>query len=302
FILLISSSDEPRPACVFHHKILGSMGIHCSNACLYRVLLGSSDDLEESYGGGSLRRTLPVAADKCKEYHSSDLKKERKRCFILAKDAVNLVATGLLDLFFPLILDLSPSLLTPSSYTEYAGRCPFDELLITLIYFINLTDTHKFWNLIHNALGAPLPDDQQLTKVEHVSPDDDEVSDSDEDEDANENNKHLIVETKPPAAGTIKTDLTPHAPNAIILQHKVLKSTTPSSRRLLATSSFAYMLRKKGISKPLINLILNDLNTIELDEVTKHGALLPRKHEVQNMGVLVFLRRESARVWGRPVK
>ncbi|KNZ52291.1 uncharacterized protein VP01_3627g2 [Puccinia sorghi] len=84
--------------------------------------------------------TLPVAADKCKEYQSSDLEKERKRCFILAKDAVNLVATGLLDLFFPLILDLSPSLLTPSSYTEYAGRCPFDELLITLIYFINLTD------------------------------------------------------------------------------------------------------------------------------------------------------------------
>ncbi|KNZ44174.1 hypothetical protein VP01_9439g1, partial [Puccinia sorghi] len=85
-------------------------------------------------------------------------------------------------------------------------------------------------------------------------------------------------ETKPPAAGTTKTDLTPHAPNAVILQHQVLKSTTPSSRRLVATS-FAYLLRKKGISEPLISLMLNDLNVIEIEEVTKHGALLPRKHK-----------------------
>ena len=40
-------------------------------------------------------------------------------------------------------------------------------------------------------------------------------------------------------------------------------------------------LRKKGISELLINLMLNDLNTIEIDEFTKHGALLPRKHKVQ---------------------
>ncbi|KNZ61727.1 uncharacterized protein VP01_13677g1, partial [Puccinia sorghi] len=56
-----------------------------------------------------------------KKYQPSDLEKERKRRLIQAKDAVNLVATSLLDLFVPLILDLSTSSLTPSSSTEYAA-------------------------------------------------------------------------------------------------------------------------------------------------------------------------------------
>jgi len=346
---------------------------HVVHACCEALIVSDSPSSVDQLDQSSSKTSF---SSRSKKSQSSDLEKERKRRLIQAKDAVNLVATTVLDLFVPLILDLSTSLLTPSSSTEYAGRCPFDELLITLIYFINLTDVepialskaselivHLFktlakdltptslpstetesgensqrlaniWNLVRNALGAPLPDDQQLTKVEDLSPDDDEVSDSDSDEDANENNEHLMGdssksleepmeptnedadidlaeftnldqtdeaeppaadttaefihldqndETKPPAAGTTKTDSTPHAPNAIKLQqllHQVLKSTTPSSRRLVATS-FAYLLRKKGISEPLIKLMLNDLNTIEINEVTKHGALLPRKHKVQ---------------------
>jgi len=362
----IEPISRSLPLLIYHQE-------HVVHACCEALIVSDSPSSVDQLDQSSSKTRL---SSRSKKSQSSDLDKARKRRLIQAKDAVNLVATTVLDLFVPLILDLSTSLLTPSSSTEYAGRCPFDELLITLIYFINLTDVepialskaselivHLFktlakdltptslpstetesgensqrlaniWNLVRNALGAPLPDDQQLTKVEDLSPDDDEVSDSDSDEDANENNEHLMGdssksleepmeptnedadidlaeftnldhtdeaeppaadttaefihldqndETKPPAAGTTKTDSTPHAPNAIKLQqllHQVLKSTTPSSRRLVATS-FAYLLRKKGISEPLIKLMLNDLNTIEINEVTKHGALLPRKHKVQ---------------------
>ncbi|KAA1117820.1 U3 snoRNP protein [Puccinia graminis f. sp. tritici] len=288
---------------------------------------------------------------KNKRNQSSDLEKERKRHLIQAKEAVNLVATSVLDLFVPLILDLSTSLLTPSNSPTNLGRCPFEELLITLLYFINLTDVeptalskapevivHLFktlakdltpslssndhesdenshrlksiWNLVRNALGAPLPDYQELTKVDEETPEG-EGSDSEIEDDVNEVEHDLLEDptnpleepTKPideeiedadidspefnqvdPNDATKPLDeLTPDGPKEFEttqLLHQVLKSTTPSSRRLVATS-FSYLLRKKGISEPLIRLMLNDLNTVEGDEIAKHGTLQARKQKVQ---------------------
>jgi hypothetical protein len=293
---------------------------------------------------------------KAKRSQNSAIEKERKRCLIEAKETVNLVATSVLDLFVPLILDLSTSLLTPSSSTENACRSPFEELLITLLYFTNLTDVEpialskasevtvhlfktlakdltpsspsvedeseensqrirRIWNFVRNALGAPLPDYQNLTKVPDVSPDG-EASDSNSEGDASEADDELSKEpsksleepkkplmeqvedpdfelaefvedqndeTKSPETCPTKTDSTSQPSNDVKLQQllqQVLKSTTPSSRRLVATS-FAYLLRKKGISELLIKLMLNDLNQVEVDEVATHGALQPRKHKVQ---------------------
>ncbi|PLW07629.1 hypothetical protein PCANC_26290 [Puccinia coronata f. sp. avenae] len=293
---------------------------------------------------------------KAKRSQNSAIEKERKRRLIEAKETVNLVATSVLDLFVPLILDLSTSLLTPSSSTENACRSPFEELLITLLYFTNLTDVEpialskasevtvhlfktlakdltpsspsvkdeseensqrirRIWNFVRNALGAPLPDYQNLTKVPDVSPDG-EASDSNSEGDASEADDELSKEpsksleepkkplmeqvedpdfelaefvedqndeTKSPETCPTKTDSTSQPSNDVKLQQllqQVLKSTTPSSRRLVATS-FAYLLRKKGISELLIKLMLNDLNQVEVDEVATHGALQPRKHKVQ---------------------
>ncbi|WAQ89021.1 hypothetical protein PtA15_10A444 [Puccinia triticina] len=286
---------------------------------------------------------------KTKRSQSSDLEKERKRRLIQAKEAVDLVATSVLDLFVPLILDLSTSLLTPSKIPENVGRCPFEELLITLLYFINLADVepialskasevivHLFktlakdltpssqsadneseenfqrlksiWKLVRNALGAPLPNYQDLDKVDDESPDAEE-SDSDLEDDVDqaeedlldELNKSLIEPNKPINAENADIDLpefneadqndetkppddlTPDGPKEFQLNqlvHQVLKSTTPSTRRLVATS-FSYLLRKKGISEPLIRLMLKDLNTIESDEIAKHDNLQPRKQKIQ---------------------
>ncbi|KNZ49165.1 hypothetical protein VP01_5172g2 [Puccinia sorghi] len=66
-------------------------------------------------------------------------------------------------------------------------------------------------------------------------------------------------------------------------------------RRLLAPSSFAYMLRKKGISKPLISLILNDLNTIELDEVGCKGTSVRSSLSEEHGSARVFAERTC---WG----
>ncbi|KNZ53478.1 hypothetical protein VP01_3229g2, partial [Puccinia sorghi] len=92
--------------------------------------------------------------------------------------------------------------------------------------------------------------------------------------DANENNEYLIgdfsnfsilIKTmRPNYRGHNQNRLDSSFPNAVnfeLLIHQVLKSTAPSSRRLIVTS-FAYLLCKKGISESIIDLMLNDLNTV----------------------------------------
>ncbi|KAH9449426.1 hypothetical protein KEM48_009240 [Puccinia striiformis f. sp. tritici PST-130] len=337
---------------LIHHQ---EQVVHaCCEALILSDSASSSDQPDQSTLGTRL------SSGKTKRNESSDLEKERKRRLIQAREAVNLVATSVLDLFVPLILDLSTSLLTPSKSTVNAGRCPFEELLITLLYFINLTDVeptalskasevivHLFktlakdltpsslppsevndqseensqrlksiWSLVRNALGAPLPDYQELTKADDRGPNG-EDSDSELEEDTNGVEEDLVEdsakslpepaepiheetenadidlpeyneadpndETKQLETCPVDTNPISSGPGEFELKqlyHQVLKSTTPSTRRLVATS-FSYLLRKKGISDPLIKLMLKDLSSVEVEEVAKHGTLHTRKQKVQ---------------------
>ncbi|KNZ48796.1 hypothetical protein VP01_540g9 [Puccinia sorghi] len=172
---------------------------------------------------------------------------------IQAKDAVNLVATSLLDLLFPLVLDLSTSLLTPSSSTESADLTP-----TSLPSTENESREYSprlanIWNVVRTPwvhLCRMVSNSQKLKMFTTVI-------------------------------------------------HQVLISTAPSSRRLVVTS-FVYLLCKNGISEPIIDLMLNDLNTNTKSRWLARG-LVYDPCSVKNTTMLVFLWRESAGLWGRPL-
>ncbi|KAI9612208.1 hypothetical protein H4Q26_008302 [Puccinia striiformis f. sp. tritici PST-130] len=199
----------------------------------------------------SITRSLP---------YSFTIKNKSKRPLIQAREAINLVATSVLDLFVPLILDLLTSLLTPSKSTVNAGRCPFEELLTALLYFINLTD---------DLTSSSLPPSEELTKADDRGPngeDSDSVSEEDTNEtenadidlpeynEADPNNETKQLETCPTDTNPISSG--PREFELKQLYHQVLMSTTPSSRRL-------------------------DLSSVEVEEVEKHGTLQSRKQKVQ---------------------
>ncbi|MBW0476687.1 hypothetical protein O181_016402 [Austropuccinia psidii MF-1] len=107
--------------------------------------------------------------------------KEKIRHATQAREAVNLVAATILDLFLPLIVDLSTSLLSPSKSSSNHSRCPFDELFITLIYFINLPDseptalakasqviTHLFKTLAQDLTSSSHEDEERYQKLNRI--------------------------------------------------------------------------------------------------------------------------------------
>lgn len=116
--------------------------------------------------------------------------KERKRKSLKARERVDLAALTVLDLLAPLIVDLSTALLETSPHST--STSPFEKLLTTLLYFINLPNPeplalekatqvivhlfktlaqdftspdddsglgtgrlHRIWQLTRVALGAP---------------------------------------------------------------------------------------------------------------------------------------------------
>ncbi|KAI9614009.1 hypothetical protein H4Q26_009863 [Puccinia striiformis f. sp. tritici PST-130] len=126
-----------------------------------------------------------------KRNESSDLEKERKRRLIQAREAVNLVATSVLDLF-PLksLSTSSKPWLRTSPHHRYHH-------LRSMIIRGKFTKTQSIWSLVRNALGAPLPDYQELTKADDRGPNG-EDSDSELEEDTNGVEEDLVEDSASP--------------------------------------------------------------------------------------------------------
>ncbi|POV96382.1 hypothetical protein PSHT_15158 [Puccinia striiformis] len=83
---------------------------------------------------------------------SSDLKKERR--LIQAREAVNLAASSVLDLFVPLILDLSTPLLTPSKRWSMSIQRTID---YNALLKASEVIVHLFKNLPKDLASSSLP-------------------------------------------------------------------------------------------------------------------------------------------------
>ncbi|KAG0148535.1 hypothetical protein CROQUDRAFT_75385 [Cronartium quercuum f. sp. fusiforme G11] len=176
----------------------------------------------------------------------------------------------------------------------------------------------RIWQLARVALGAPsndsdtpgfeledirkkAVDDVAADKPDMMGSDDDAISDSGapeemcptkvEDLEANPNEEDEILPTTDELPD-INTPISSNLKPVLVDQsrHKILKgvlnTTNPSTRRLLATS-LAFLVRKKNCSTALIQMMLDDLSSVESNEITREGQLRSRKEkqELDRKGV-----------------
>lgn len=268
--------------------------------------------------------------------------KEQKRKLLKARERVDLVASTVLDLLVPLIVDLSTALLDASSPTNNSSS--FERILTTLLHLMNLPNPdpqtlekstqvivhlfktlakdlvlsddeeqlgndrlHRIWQLARFALGAPspsnntprteaeIPDAQEategdLTLHDEGEADDDAQSDTDSSHQVPVSNIDEVIDAEslqddellptteeleallpvPVQKPTATRDSKPEALKSVFY------ATNASTRRLFATS-LAFLIRKKNCSTLLIQLMLDNLMTVESEEIIREGGLRARK-------------------------
>ncbi|KAI8452196.1 hypothetical protein BY996DRAFT_4584890 [Phakopsora pachyrhizi] len=296
----------------------------------------------------------------------SETEKQRSSRLRKARERVNLVAGTVLKIFVSLVIDLSTSLLEVKDSLPGSQKSPFEELLTTLIYFINLPDVdakaledssalifHLFktlskdlaqpgaeefrvvemiWNSVRVALGAPFKeilsadilkasDEVESETANGYDGNDGEDGDTSDDDSAAQSQEEFDEERKTLGKGKAKEiasdieeledvfarqeavneanhdnkiaettidllidgDSTQSNDRKLSLDHvlrSTLRTTTPTIRKLLA-GAVSLLVRKREISDKLLRLMLEDLKSVEANEIKQNGSLRPRKHKEQ---------------------